>query len=104
MHIYRIEKNGTEEFIYMATVEKQMNRIDFGHGERVREGERYEKSNMETYITICKINSQWEFAVWFRKLKQGLCINLEGFYGEGDGKEVQREEIYGYLWLIHVEV
>ena len=59
---------------------------------------------METYITICKINSQWEFAVWFRKLKQGLCINLEGFYGEGDGKEVQREEIYGYLWLIHVEV
>ena len=64
----------------------------------------YGKSNMETYITICKINSQWEFAVWFRKLKQGLCINLEGFYGEGDGKEVQREEIYGYLWLIHVEV
>ena len=64
----------------------------------------YGKSTMETYITICKINSQWEFAVWFRKLKQGLCINLEGFYGEGDGKEVQREEIYGYLWLIHVEV
>ena len=91
MHIYRIEKNGTEEFIYMATVEKQMNRIDFGHGERVREGERYEKSNMETYITICKINSQWEFAVWFRKLKQGLCINLEGWDGEGDGREVQKE-------------
>ena len=33
MHIYRIEKNGTEEFIYMATVEKQMTRIDLGHGE-----------------------------------------------------------------------
>ena len=64
----------------------------------------YGESNMETYITICKINSQWEFAVWFRKLKQGLCINLEGFYGEGDGKEVQREGIYVYLWLIHVEV
>ena len=73
-------------------------------GERGGEDEMYGKSNMETYITICKINSQWEFAVWFRKLKQGLCINLEGFYGEGDGKEVQREEIYGYLWLIHVEV
>ena len=63
MHIYGIEKNGTEECIYMAAMEKQMNRIDFGHGERVREHERYEKSNMETYITICKINSQWEFAV-----------------------------------------
>ena len=36
----------------------------------------YGKSNMETYITICKIDSQWEFAVWLRKLKQGFCINL----------------------------
>ena len=39
----------------------------------------YEKSNMETYITIWKIGSQWEFAVWLRKLKQGLCISLEGY-------------------------
>ena len=30
----------------------------------------YEKSNMETYIAVCKIDSQWEFAVWLRKLKQ----------------------------------
>ena len=29
----------------------------------------YGKSNMETYITICKVDSQWEFAVWLRKLK-----------------------------------
>ena len=49
----------------------------------------YGNSNMETYITICKIDSQWEFAVWFRKLKQGLCINVEGRDREGDGKEVQ---------------
>ena len=35
------------------------------------------KSNMETYITICKIDSQQEFAVWLWKLKQGLCINLK---------------------------
>ena len=41
------------------------------------EGEMYGKSNMETYITICKIDHQWEFAAWLRKLKQGLCINLE---------------------------
>ena len=27
------------------------------------EGEMYGKSNMEIYITICKIDSQWEFAV-----------------------------------------
>ena len=49
------------------------------------------KSNMETYITICKIDSQEEFAVWLRKLKQGLCIHLERWDGEGDGREVQKE-------------
>ena len=48
-------------------------------------GELYGKSNMETYITISKIHSQWDFAVWLRKLKQELCINLEGWDGEGDG-------------------
>ena len=49
----------------------------YGHGERGGEGEMYGKSNMETYITICKIDSHQESAVWLRKLKQGLCINLE---------------------------
>ena len=57
--------------------------MDMGAG---GEGDMYGKSNMETYITICKIDSQWEFAVWLRKLKQGLCINLEGWDGEGDGR------------------
>ena len=50
----------------------------------------YGKSNMETYITICKIDSQLEFIVCLRKLKQGLCINLEGWVGEGDGSEIQK--------------
>ena len=52
----------------------------------------YGKSNMETYIAICKIDSLWESAVWLRKLKQGLCINLEGWDGQGDGRELQKEE------------
>ena len=50
----------------------------------------YGKSNMESYITICKIDSHQEFAVWFRKLKQWLCINLEGWDVEGDGREFQK--------------
>ena len=50
----------------------------------------YGESNMETYITICKIYSPWEFSVWLRKLKQGLCINPEGREEEGDGREVQK--------------
>ena len=45
----------------------------------------YGKSNMETYITICKIETQGEFAVWLRKFKQGLCINLEEWDGVGGG-------------------
>ena len=50
----------------------------------------YEKSNMETYSTICRIDSQWEFAVGFRKLKEGLCINLEGWDEEADGRGIQK--------------
>ena len=46
----------------------------------------YGKNNIETYITICKIDSQWEFAVWLRKLKQVFCINLEGWVGKGVSK------------------
>ena len=49
----------------------------------------YGKRNMEIYITICIIDRQWEFAVCLRKLKQGLCINLEGWDGEEVGREVQ---------------
>ena len=65
----------------------------------------YGKSNMETYITICEINSQWKFAVWLKELKQGLCDNLE----EGDGEEDEREGrelevMWVYLWLILVDV
>ena len=55
----------------------------------------YRKSNMETCITICKIDSQEEFAVWLRKLKLGLCMNLEGRDGERDRREFQKgEDIY----------
>ena len=57
--------------------------MDMGRGEeRVRCMERI----TETHITVCKIDSQREFAVWLRKLKQGLCINLEGWDGEGVSK------------------
>ena len=59
-------------------------------GRRGGEGEMYGKSNMETFITMCKIDSQWEFAVWLRKLKQGLYINLEVVDGEGNGREFQK--------------
>ena len=70
----------------------------YGHGERGGKDETYGESNMETYITICKIDSQREFSV------QGLCINLGGGMGREMGGKFTKEEIYVYLWLIHVEV
>ena len=54
----------------------------------------YGESAMETYVTICKIDSQWEFAVCLRKFKQGLSNNLEGWDGEGGSR--RRENMYTY--------
>ena len=51
--------------------------MDMGAAEE-GEDEIYGESNMEIYNTIYKTDSQWEFAVWLRELKQGLCDNLEG--------------------------
>ena len=64
--------------------------MDMGRGEeRVRCMERVTGKLTLPYV---KIDSQWEFAVKFRKLKQGLWINLEGWGGEGNGREVQKGE------------
>ena len=55
--------------------------MDTGRGEeRVRCMER---------VTWKLIDSQWEFAICLIELKQGLCVNLEGWEGEGDGRVVQ---------------
>ena len=71
-HIYGIQKNSPEEFIYRAAMEKQMQRIElWTWGEGRREGDVW-KGNMETYITICKRDGQRKFAIWLRKLKQGV--------------------------------
>ena len=47
------------------------------------------QGTVETYITICKIDSQWEFALWLRELQPGLCNYLERWDGEVGGKESQ---------------
>ena len=57
----------------------------------------YGESNMETYFAICKLDSQQEFALCLRELKQGLCINLEGWDGEGGSR---RSHMYTYGWFM----
>ena len=47
--------------------------------------------NSNIYITICKIDSQWELAVWCRELKLVLCDNLVRWDGVGAGREAPKE-------------
>ena len=44
------------------------------------------------YIAICKVHSQWEFAVGHRELNPELCDNLEGCNDVGDERELQEGE------------
>ena len=59
----------------------------------------YGESNMETYIIICKIDSQWEFAQ-----NRGSVSTERGGMGREIGGRFKREGIYVYIWLIHAEV
>ena len=74
-------------------------------GERGGEGEMYGESNMEIYITLCRIDNKGEFALCLRKFIQELCINLKdkGMRREMGGR-FKREGLYVYQWLIHVGV
>ena len=84
----RISESTKRVLKTLLTGQQWRNRLrkqTYGHRERGGEGEMYVESNMETYTTICKIDSQWEFAVCLRKLKQGLYIIL----GEGVGREME---------------
>ena len=68
-------------------------------GREKGEREMYGESNIEILNAIRKLDSQWEFAVWLRELKQGLYDNLEGWGGERDA----REGTWVYRWLILVD-
>ena len=63
-------RNGHREWTYVH---------EEGRGEERRgESEMYGKSNMETYITICKIDSQQEFAAWLRNSNRGSVSQPRG--------------------------
>ena len=48
----------------------------------------YGETDMVTLSCVKQI-ANWN-SVWLRKLKQGLCINLEGSDGEGNGRKFQK--------------
>ena len=67
-------------------------------------GTNWESKHWKIYISICKIDSLWEFVVWCTELKPVLCDNLEGVQGKMEVQEAGREGTYVYVWVIHIEV
>ena len=63
----------------------------------------YGKSNMETYITICKIAHR-NFLYGSGNSNRGSVSTQKGGMGRKIGGRFKREGIYVYFWLIHVEV
>ena len=57
----------------------------------------YGKSNMETYITICKIDSHREFAVWLRKFRQVL-YQTRGVRWEGKWEGLSKWRRYMHTY------
>ena len=65
----------------------------------------YGNSNMETYITICKMDSQWGICCMAQEnSNRGSVSTQRGGVGREMGRCFKKEGIYVYLWLIHVEV
>ena len=62
----------------------------------------YGKSNMETYNTMCKIDSQWKFVVTQGTQTGALSIQRGGM-GRKMGEWFQRKGTWEDLWLIHVD-
>ena len=88
---------------FRVAMENRYREQTYGHrGGEEGEGEIYGESNTETYNTICKIDSQWEFAVWHRELNRGSVTRR--WDGEGDEREVWEGEdmvvpMGWFLWM-----
>ena len=61
------------------------------------------QGSTETYSTVYKINSQWEFPGWSREPKASTLWQPSGM-GREVGRRFKKEKTYVYLWLIHVYV
>ena len=77
--------------------------MDMGRGE---EWVRCMEGVTETYITMCKTDSHWGGGnlLYGSGHSNRVFVNLEGWDGEEDGREVQKGRDICILWLIHVEV
>ena len=63
------------------------------------EGGRYRENNIKIYITICKIDSQWEFVSQW-----GFITTWRGGMGREVGGVLKWEGRWVNLWLIHIDI
>ena len=105
MHICGLKKDGSDESVCRAWVSID---IEYGLVDRVGKGEggdKLKEQHWDIYITICKIDSQWEFAVWCWELKPRDLWRPRGVgWGgrwEGSSTEKGQRDIYGGFMLMY---
>ena len=64
----------------------------------------YGKSNMEIYITICKIDGHGNLLYGSANSNRRSVSTKRYGVGREMGESIHREGTYVYLWLIHIEV
>ena len=84
----------------MDTENRSMDKVGGEEGE----GEMYGDSNIGIYLSMCKIDSQWEFSIRLRELKQGLCDRLNGGMERKMGGRSGKEGTWVHLWLILIDI
>ena len=97
-HIYRIQKMVLKNLFTGQQWRNRHREQNYGHGESGGEGEMYGKGNMETYITICKIESQQEFAIMSQETQTGPLYQPRevGWGGRWQGGSKGRGYMYTY--------
>ena len=101
MHIHGIWKDGADEPICWAAMEMQTWRTDlWTQWGRERVGQIEQHWNI--FMTICKIDSQGEFAVWCKELKPDALWQPRGvrWGGRWEGGLGGRGHIYAYGWFM----
>ena len=84
-----IYKDGTDELIFQEQWRCRHKEQTCVHWMGRRGWGKLREQYENTQITMCKIDSKWEFSVWHRELNPLLSDKLEECDGMGDGRGVQ---------------
>ena len=104
IHVYRIQKNSTEEFIYRAAMENQTQQT-YGHMGRGEERVRcVERVTWKLTLPYLKQIANWYLLYGSGNSNRASVSTQRGEMGREMGGRFKREGIYVCLWVIHVQV